>query len=177
LWRLSAFYSENINTKARTHRFGERPIGYMGISAEGRFDAWAMSDWPRQDSSSSAPAPSIWEQAAQSRPQQAPGYRAILYSGRVRPEEGALIVSVDKVESVRFYSDVGFYSDPFPAIWTEFQTGIDEVRSFRMERDEVGNEILRIETAPIAEPNGGGHQIVGTVTWVRSHEWNETWVR
>ena len=171
LWRLSAFYAENIDTKARTHTYGERPIGFMGINVEGGFDAWAMSDWPGRHMINSAPAPSIWEKAAQSLPQYAAGYRAILYSGRLRPEEGALIVGIDKAEHV------GFYPEHFHVLWNEFQTRTDEVRSFRIKRDEVGNEILYIETAPFVDPNGTRNQFVGTATWVRSHEWDETGVR
>jgi small neutral amino acid transporter SnatA (MarC family) len=43
-------------------------------------------------------------------------------------------------------------------------------RSFRLERDDQGNEILRIETAPMATPKVAGGRIVGTVIWARSHE-------
>jgi hypothetical protein len=165
LWRLSAFFAENIETKARTHTYGERPMGYMGINADGGFDAWAMSDLPRLDSSGPGPVPSIWE-IDHSLPLHAAGFRAILYSGRVRPEGSTLSVSIDKAHHV------GFYPDPIHVLWNEFTTSTDEVRSFRMQRDESGNEVLRIETAPFAEPNGAGHQIVGTVTWIRSHDWD-----
>ena len=152
LWRLGAFYAEDVATKARTHIYGERPLGFMGVGVDGRFDAWAISEWPYRDSRQGEPTV---------------GYRAILYSGRYRVENDRLLVNVNQVQHE------GFYSDPVHIIWNEFQTRTDETRSFRLEQDELGNGILCIETMPMAEPNGTGALIVGTVIWVRSHEWDE----
>jgi hypothetical protein len=166
LWRLSAFYAENVDTKQRTDIYGNRPIGYMSIDAEGRYDAWALSHWPPNDPSRSGQPSSIWDRGAQALRQDGLGYRAILYSGRVRTDNGLLIVRVDQA------THIGFDPDPINVIWNEFQTRSDDVRVFRLGRDELGNEMLRNETAPLADPNDAGNRIVGTVIWVRSSEWD-----
>jgi hypothetical protein len=147
LWRLSAFYAEDVDSKARIDIYGSRPIGYMGVDGNGNFDAWAMS----------AGAPS--EHLA--------GRRAVFYSGRISLHGNRAVVRIDKAEHE------GFYPDPIHVAWNEFKTSTDEVRSFVLERDELRDEVLRLDTAPYAEPNGSGKQIVGKVVWVRSHEWDE----
>ena len=147
LWRLLAFYAEDLDSKARTDIYGPHPIGYMGVDGNGNFDAWAMS------------AGATSEHLA--------ARRAVFYSGRINVHGNRAVVRIAKAEHE------GFYPDPIHVAWNEFNTSVDEVRSFALERDELGDDVLRIDTAPYAEPNGFGKQIVGKVVWVRSHEWDE----
>ena len=152
LWRLRAFYAEDVVTKRRTHIYGESPIGFMSIGFGGRFDAWAMSGWPYRDG---LQIPTV-------------GYRAIFYAGQYRLQPDKIVVRVDQAQHE------GFYSDPIHVMWNEFQSRIEETRSFRLERDELGDETLSITTMHMPEPNGTGDLIIGTAVWVRSHEWDET---
>jgi hypothetical protein len=147
LWRLSAFYAEDIASKERTDIYGPRPIGYMGVDGNGNFDAWAMS--------------------AEGTSGRLVARRAVFYSGSISVHGNSAVVRIDKAEHQ------GFYPDPIHVIWNEFKTSVDDVRSFVLERDELRDEILRLDTAPYAEPNGSGKQIVGKVVWVRTHEWDE----
>ena len=47
-------------------------------------------------------------------------------------------------------------SNAFDLTWTEGRTPKEETRNFRIETDGQEREILRIETAPMRNPNGAG---------------------
>ena len=42
-WKLSSFYTEDVDTKQRSYSFGEHPIGFIAFAAE-RFFALITAD-------------------------------------------------------------------------------------------------------------------------------------
>jgi len=158
LWKLVSFHTEDVHTKIRSHVYGEHPKGYMGVTADGRFHAYALSDWP-------VPAQSLWDDIAQSFSEQAGTHRAIYYSGKYRLDGNKFVVHIDRALHEGW---VG--TDPFDITWTEGRTATEEARSFQLANGGPGGETLRIETAPIPNPNGGGNTIIGRVVWERTSD-------
>src|ERR1043165_8816349 len=46
LWKIVAFHTEDVATKAQNHLYGEHPIGFMKLETDGRLSAWLASGWP-----------------------------------------------------------------------------------------------------------------------------------
>jgi hypothetical protein len=159
LWKLVSFYTEDVHTKVRANVYGDHPKGYMAITADGRFHAYALSDWPK-------PAESVWEDVAQSFSLQAGAHRAIHYSGKYRGDRDKLIVHVDRALHEGW---VG--TDPFDISWTEGRTATEEMRSFRLTGGGPEGPTLNIETPAIPNPNGAGNTIIGRVTWEQTSDW------
>jgi hypothetical protein len=156
LWKLVSFQTEDVKSRTTTNVYGEHPKGYMAVIDDGRFYAHALSDWPQ-------PAQSLLDENAQSLPEYAPTGRGILYSGTYRLEANKFIVHVDRASHEGL---VGVL--PFDLTWTEGRTPTEEVRYYSLDSDGVERETLRIETAPILNPNGAGNTIIGRVIWERS---------
>ena len=160
LWKITAFHTEDVATKAQNHLYGMRPIGFMKLETDGRLSAWLASGWPVQ------PAQSVWEDAANSLDPQRSAYRAVFYSGQYRLGQDTLDVNIDQAEHEGW---VG--AEPFDLTWTEGRTSKQETRSFRVETDAQEREILRIETAPMRNPNGAENTIIGRAIWTRVTDW------
>jgi Lipocalin-like domain len=160
LWRIVAFHTEDIATKAQNRLYGERPMGFMKLETDGRLSAWLASDWPSQS------AQSVSEDAALSFASQRSAYRAVFYSGRYRLNENEFLVNIDQAQHEGW---VGVES--FDLTWTEGRTLKEETRSFRIETDRQEREILRIETAPMRNPNGAENTIIGRLIWTRVSDW------
>jgi len=158
MWKLVAFHTEDVQTKARNNVYGEQPIGYMRVWDDGRFDAYAVQDRPE-------PVQSIWEDVAQIFSEQAATYRAIFYSGKYRVDGDKLIVHIDRVLHEGW---VGVQA--FDMSWNEARTATAEVRYFYLASGPNDRDVLRIETPPTANPNGAGNTIIGRVVWERSSE-------
>ena len=156
LWRIVAFHTEDVTTNAQNHLYGKRPIGFMKLETDGRLSAWLASGWPPQS------VQSVWEDVASSFDPQRPAYRAVFYSGQYRLSQGAFLVNIDKAEHEGW---VG--AEPFDLTWTEGLTPKEEMRNFRIETDTQEREILRIETAPMRNPNGAENTIIGRLIWAR----------
>jgi hypothetical protein len=56
-------------------------------------------------------------------------------------------------------------------VWTEGPAQTDEARSFQVLRNDLGYEIVLIETAPMPNPNGYGNSIIGRTVWERVFDW------
>jgi len=160
LWRIVAFHTEDVATKAQNRLYGERPIGFMKLETDGRLSAWLASGWPSQS------VQSVWEDAARSFDSHGSAYRAVFYSGRYRLDETKFFVNIDQAQHEGW---VG--AEPFDLTWTEGRTQKDETRNFQAETDGQEREILRIETAPMLNPNGADNTIVGRLIWMRVSEW------
>ena len=160
LWRIVTFQTEDVATKAQNHLYGERPIGFMKLETDGRLSAWLASGWPAQS------VQSVWEDVADSFDPRRPAYRAVFYSGKYRLSGGEFLVNIDKAEHEGW---VG--AEPFDLTWTEGLTPKEEMRNFRIETDTQEREILRIETAPMRNPNGAENTIIGRLSWVRVSDW------
>jgi hypothetical protein len=160
LWKIVAFHTEDVATKAQNRLYGERPIGFMKLETDGRLSAWLASGWPSQS------AQSVWEDAALSFDSQRLAYRAAFYSGRYRFGETEFFVNIDQAQHEGWVG-VQF----FDLTWTEGRTPREEIRSFRIETDGQEREILRIETAPMRNPNGAENTIVGRLIWERVPDW------
>ena len=119
-------------------------------------DAWKTS----------CPRLTIWEDAANSLDPQGSTYRAVFYSGQYRLGQDTLDVNIDQAEHEGW---VG--AEPFDLTWTEGRTSKQETRSFRVETDAQEREILRIETAPMRNPNGAENTIIGRAIWTRVTDW------
>lgn len=155
-WKLVSFDTEDVHTKARSDIYGGQPKGFMAVSADGRFHAYVLSDWPE-------PVQSVWEDVAKCI---AVGtHRALYYSGKYRVEAGKLIMHVQHAQHQGWIG-----TDPFDTTWTEGRTPTEEVRSFWLAADERGSDTLRIETLPMPNPNGTGNTIIGGVTWERTSD-------
>lgn len=163
LWRIVAFHTEDVATKAQNRLYGERPIGFMKLETDGRLSAWLASGWPSQ------PAQSVWEDASSAYEPQRTAYRAVFYSGRYRLGETQFVVHIDQAQHEGW---VG--AEPFDLTWSEGVTPKEDVRGFRIEADGQERDILHIETAPMRNPTGAENTIVGSTVWVRVHEWDET---
>ena len=157
LWKIVAFHTEDVATKAQNRLYGERPIGFMKLETDGRLSAWLASGWPVQ---------SVWEDVASSFDPQRPAYRAVFYSGQYRLSGGTFLVHIDQAQHEGW---VG--AEPFDLTWTEGRTPKEEMRNFRVETDAQEREILRIETAPMRNPNGAENTIIGRLSWVRVSDW------
>ena len=160
LWKIVAFHTEDVATKAQNHLYGERPIGFMKLETDGRLSAWLASGWPTQA------VQSVWEDVADSFDPQRSPYRAVFYSGEYRVSEGTFVVNIDRAQHEGW---VGV--EPFDLTWTEGLTPKAEMRNFRIETDAQEREILRIETAPMRNPNGAENTIIGRLIWVRVSDW------
>jgi hypothetical protein len=156
LWGIVAFHTEDVATNAQNHLYGKRPIGFMKLETDGRLSAWLASGWPAQS------VQSVWEDVAGSFEPQRPAYRAVFYSGKYRLSRGEFLVNIDKAEHEGW---VG--AEPFDLTWTEGLTPKEEMRNFRIETDTQEREILRIETAPMRNPNGAENTIIGRLIWAR----------
>jgi hypothetical protein len=160
LWKIVAFHTEDVATKAQNHLYGERPIGFMKLETDGRLSAWLASGWPAES------VQSVWEDVATSFAQHPPAYRAVFYSGQYRLGQGALLVNIDHAQHEGW---VGV--EPFDLTWTEGLTQKEEMRKFRIETDGQERVILLIETAPMRNPNGAENTIIGRLIWARVSDW------
>jgi len=160
LWRIVAMHTEDVATKAQNRLYGERPIGFMKLETDGRLSAWLASGWPPQA------AQSVWEDAAASFDSQRSVYRAVFYSGRYRLNENKFFVNIDQAQHEGW---VG--AEPFDLTWTEGRTQKEETRNFQVETDPQERAILRIETAPMRNPNGAENTIIGRLVWERVADW------
>ena len=159
LWKVVDFHTEDIVTKERVYPYGQHPIGYMKLETDGRSYAWLASGWPAdqgqlvsKDAATSGVPPAA--------------YQATFYSGRYRLNGAVLRVYVERSEHEGL---VG--SQPLDLAWTEGRTRQEELRHFVIETDGQEREILRIETAPMRNPNGASNTIVGRSIWARSSDW------
>jgi len=118
------------------------------------------SGWPSQS------AQSVWEDAANSFDPSPAAYRAVFYSGQYRIGQGAFLLNIDKAEHEGW---VG--AEAFDLTWTEGRTQKQEMRNFRVETDEQEREVLRVETAPMRNPTGADHTIIGRLIWERVADW------
>lgn len=160
LWKIVAFHTEDVATKGQNRLYGERPIGFMKLETDGRLSAWLASGWPSQS------VQSVWEDAARSFDPQQPAYRAVFYSGQYRLNDTEFFVNIDQAQHEGW---VG--AEPFDLTWTEGRTSTEEMRNFRVETDGQEREILRIETAPMPNPNGAENTIIGRLIWARVSDW------
>jgi hypothetical protein len=158
LWKLVSFEVEDVQTKARESVYGEQPWGYMQVTANGKFYAWARTQPLR-------PVESLWEDVARSIGGSEVIYRAVFYSGTHRIDGDKLIVDVDQATNE---GPVG--AALFDLSWSEGRTAKGEVRLFHVEIGWEDRDLLRIETLPMDNPNGAGNVIVGKVTWVRASD-------
>ena len=160
LWRIMAFHTEDVATKAQNHLYGKQPIGFMKLETDGRLSAWLASGWPAQT------VQSVWEDVASSFESERSTYRAVFYTGQYRLREGTLLVNIDNAEHEGW---VG--AEPFDLTWTEGRTPKEETRHFRIETDAHEKEVLRIETVPMRNPNGAENTVIGRVIWRRVPDW------
>jgi hypothetical protein len=142
LWKLVAFHTEDVQTKARNNVYGDQPMGYIRIWDDGRFDAWAAES-NRKFS-----------------------HRAIFYSGKHRVDGDKLTIHVDQVLHEGWEG-----AQPFDVTWNEGRTANEQVRYFHLESRSLDRDVLRVETPPIANPNGSRNTIIGRLVWERSSEW------
>jgi len=144
LWTIRAFYTEDVQTKARGNIYGEQPTGFIELWQDGSFAAHVQSGPP--------------EPSAQ------PGlHRSIFYSGTYRVEGSKFYIRVTRV---RHEGPVG--TDAFDMSWEEGRMPVEEARSFRLSNGAGEVEELSIETAPMVNPNGTENIIVGRIVWARS---------
>jgi Lipocalin-like domain len=146
-WKLVAFFTEDVQTKARNHVYGEHPQGYLGITPQDRFFAFATADWRRF---AQPPAEEI-------------EFRSIFFSGKYRLQENKFIIQADTV-----WNEGWEGPDPFDMSWNEGWVGTEQMRFYQLENNGAESERLRMQTAPIPNPNGAGNTIVGTLIWERS---------
>ena len=158
LWKLVSFEVEDVQTKARAHVYGEQPWGYMQVMASGKFYAWARTQALR-------PVESLWEDVARSIGGAEVIYRAVFYSGTHRIDGDRFIVDVEQATNE---GPVG--PAPFDLSWSEGRTAKGEVRRFHLEIGGEDRDLLRIETLPMANPNGAGNVIVGRTVWIGASE-------
>jgi hypothetical protein len=79
-WKLSSFYTEDVETKQRSYSFGEHPFGYIVFTTE-RFFALVTADQ---------------RMAAQPPEEQAVAYRTLIaYTGKWRADGDKLVTMVD----------------------------------------------------------------------------------
>src|ERR1043165_2889379 len=107
LWKIVAFHTEDVATKAQNHLYGTQPIGFLKLETDGRLSAWLASGWPAQA------AQSAWEDAASSLEPQRAAHRAVFYSGQYRLGQATLDVNIDQAEHEGW---VG--AEPFDLTWT-----------------------------------------------------------
>ena len=160
LWKIVAFHTEDVATKAQNRLYGERPIGFMKLETDGRLSAWLASSWPAQS------VQSVWEDVTSSFDPPRLAYRAVFYSGQYRLGQGTFLVNIDQAQHEGW---VG--AEPFDLTWTEGRTSKEETRNFRIETDGQERDILRIETAPMRNPNGAENTIIGRLIWARVSDW------
>lgn len=144
-WKLVSFFTEDVETKTRNNIYGEHPKGYLGVTVDGRFFAFASADWRKF-----AVPPSEQIQ-----------FRSIFYSGKYRVEGDKFVTTTDTVSQEGWEG-----TDPFDMSWNEGWLGGPQVRFYMIETDRE-HERLTLQTAPMRNPNGAGNMIVGTVIWQR----------
>jgi hypothetical protein len=144
-WKLVAFFTEDVQTKAKSHVYGEHPDGFLAITPGGRFYSFATVDWHTVPSRSNRV-----------------DARSIFYSGMYRLDGNKFILST------RVVSNEGWEgTDPFDMSWSEGWMGTEQVRFYKIGRDGSESERLSMETASIPNPNGAGNWIVGKLIWER----------
>jgi hypothetical protein len=145
-WKLVSFFTEDVQSKARNHIYGEHPQGALSITPGGRFFSFASADWRRF-----ARAPSAQIE-----------FRSIFYAGTYRLDGNRFIITTESA-----WNEGWEGADPFDISWSEGWVSREQVRFFRVETSRSENTQLRMETGPILNPNGTGNTIVGTMIWTR----------
>lgn len=153
LWKLVSFQTEDAATKAVRNVYGERPVGHMALTQDGRFHAYAFSV-------AATPGPTLYDDIACSLAQCDPWRYGIVYAGSYRLEGTKFVMRVDYA---RTEGEVGV--QPFDLTWTEGRSPHEEVRNFRIETGETVT--LHLETPPMINPTGADNTIVGRVVWER----------
>ena len=152
-WKLVSFQTEDVVTKEVHNVYGERPVGHMALTDDGRFYAYAFN-------APAGPKPTLYDDVACSLADCDPWRHGTVYSGRYRQDGAKFIMRVDRA---RTEGAVGV--QPFDLTWTEGRSASEEVRNFRMDAGETVT--LQLETSPMINPNGSGNTIIGRVVWER----------
>jgi len=154
LWKLVSFQVEDVASKTVSNVYGEHPRGYLSLTSDGRFHAYAFR-------AAVGPEPSLYDDIACSRPCEASD-SGIIYAGTYRLDGSTFVMRVSFAQNE---GPVGV--GPFDLTWTEGRTASEERRPYQLEEDRAEGMILKIETPPMTNPNGAGNTIVGRVVWER----------
>ena len=160
LWKITAFHTEDVATKAQNHLYGDA-TDRLHETGDGRTTVGLAGVWLARSIRSIG----LGRRGQFFDPQRS-AYRAVFYSGQYRLGQDTLDVNIDQAEHEGW---VG--AEPFDLTWTEGRTSKQETRSFRVETDAQEREILRIETAPMRNPNGAENTIIGRAIWTRVTDW------
>ena len=144
-WTLVSLFTEDVQTKARHHVYGEHPQGHLSITPGGRFYSFATADWRRFGTS----------------PPQQIEFRSIFSSGKYRLDRGKFIFTTETVRNEGWEG-----ADPVELSWSDEWVASEQLRFYSLAEDKSETTQLRMHAA-ITNPDGSANTLIGHLIWTR----------